>query len=91
MGGEAPTLSPPARIRPGPGSAASSSSNIVARYAAPPTGTLMLLSPTTVPGSSWPWKSLMPTIEIGLIELPPFRISVRTRPWLYWGSGMSRM
>ena len=73
MGGEAPTLSPPARIRPGPGRAASSSSNSVARYDAPLTGTLMLLSPTTVVGSSCPWKSLMPTIEMGLIERPPLQ------------------
>ena len=66
FGGEAPTLSPPARISPGPGSAARSSSNIVASWAAPPTGTVDAVDRRCVVGPSWPWKSLSPTIEIGL-------------------------
>ena len=56
---------PPARIRPGPGSDASSSSNSVARNAPPPTGWL-IPSNASVVGLSWPWKSFRPMIEIGL-------------------------
>ena len=73
---------------PGPGSAASSSSNIVARNAAPPTAGVDRRRRRRVVGSSWPWKSLSPTIDTGVYRLPPLTTSSSTRPWLCCGSGM---
>ena len=43
----------------------------------------------SVVGSSWPWKSLRPMIEIGLTAFAPLTISSRTRPWLCCGSGIA--
>ena len=77
FGGDAPTLSPPASSSAGPGSVAASSSNIVARNAAPPT---VALSPSvsSVVGSSWPWKSLSPMIVSGVTPLLP--LTTRAAP-----------
>ncbi len=69
-------------------SAAISSSNSVARRAAPPTVTL-LPSNGIVVGSSWPWKSLSPTIVSGVTPARPSSSSSSTRPWECCGSGMS--
>ena len=52
---------------------------------------MLLSNVLRVDWSIWPWKSVSPTIEMGLIELPPLSISVSTRPSLCWGSGMPRM
>ena len=85
-GGEAPTLSPAASSRVRPGSASASSSNIVASCPAPPTGTARP-SIVAVVGSSWPWKSFSPMIEIGVTCRPRSSMSRRTTPWLRSGAG----
>ena len=87
LGGDAPTLSPAASSSDWPGSAAASSSNIVASWAAPPTGTAVFVSIVVAAGSSWPWKSFSPTMFTARTSSPSSRMPRRTMPWLFCGTG----